>query len=192
MRNGPAWNETLLIITYDEHGGCYDHVPPPTDAVPPDHSVGEYRFDFTRFGVRVPTVLVSPRIKAGTVFRVPEGTMPLDHTSILKTVERRWKLPPLTQRDAAAPDVGAVLTLAEPRTDDPLAGVQAPTAKEANPAANMPSHLQRVYAELVAQLPIPDAQGGGHHEMPALRTSKDYESYIQERTAAWKASETAR
>ncbi len=43
LRNGPAWNQTLLIITYDEHGGCYDHVPPPQGAVPPDNSVGRGR-----------------------------------------------------------------------------------------------------------------------------------------------------
>ena len=192
LRNGPAWNETLLIITYDEHGGCYDHVPPPGGAVPPDHTVGEYGFDFTRFGVRVPTVLVSPRIQAGTVFRVPDGSMPLDHTAILKTVERRWNLPPLTQRDAAAPDVGAVLTLAVPRTDDPLAGVRVPAAKEKNPAADMPSHLQQVYAELVAQLPVPDAQGGAHHALPPLRSNQDCKAYIQKRTAAWKASRKVR
>ena len=41
LRNGPAWNKTLLIITYDEHGGCYDHVPPPSGAVPPDNTAGE-------------------------------------------------------------------------------------------------------------------------------------------------------
>ena len=181
-----------MIITYDEHGGCYDHVPPPGGAVPPDHTVGEYGFDFTRFGVRVPTVLVSPRIQAGTVFRVPDGSMPLDHTAILKTVERRWNLPPLTRRDAAAPDVGAVLTLAVPRTDDPLAGVRVPTAKEKNPAADMPSHLQQVYAELVAQLPVPDAQGGAHHALPPLQSNQDCKAYIQKRTAAWKASRKVR
>jgi phospholipase C len=49
-RNGPGWNQTLLIITYDEHGGCFDHVAPPTDAVPPDASAGEFGFDFKRFG----------------------------------------------------------------------------------------------------------------------------------------------
>ena len=54
LRDGPGWNQTLLIITYDEHGGCYDHVPPPSGATPPDNSVGEFGFDFTRFGVRVP------------------------------------------------------------------------------------------------------------------------------------------
>src|SRR6202008_2125241 len=128
VRNGKAWDPTLLVICYDEHGGNYDHVPPPTDATPPgDGSVGEFGFDFTRFGVRVPTVLVSPLIAPGTVFHTT-GTAPLDHTSILKTVETRWGLPPLTARDAAAPDVGDVLTLAQPRTDDPLAGVTVPTS----------------------------------------------------------------
>src|ERR671936_1454635 len=69
LRDGPGWNQTLLIVTYDEHGGCYDHVPPPTGAIPPDGTTGEYGFDFTRFGVRVPTVVVSPLIAPGTVFR---------------------------------------------------------------------------------------------------------------------------
>lgn len=72
VSTGPKWNQTLLIIAYDEHGGCYDHVAPPVGAVAPDNLAGEFGFDFTRFGVRVPTVLVSPWIEAGTVFRVPE------------------------------------------------------------------------------------------------------------------------
>ncbi len=188
LRNGPAWQQTLLIVTYDEHGGCYDHVPPPSGAVPPDKSAGEYGFDFTRFGPRVPTVLVSPRIPAGTVFRVPAGSMPLDHTSILKTIETRWKLPPLTARDAAANHVGDVLTLERFRTDDPLANVVVPVAKAANPGAELPSHLQKVHAELVAQLPVPDADGGMHHAMPPLKTNADYKAYIRQRTEAWLAS----
>jgi phospholipase C len=191
LRNGPNWNKTLLIITYDEHGGCYDHVPPPQGAVPPDHSAGEDGFDFTRFGPRVPTVLVSPLIAAGTVFRVPAGSMPLDHTSILKTLETRWSLPNLTARDAAAPDVSAALTLATPRTDDPLAGVVVPVATGQNPDADRPSHLQQVHAELVSQLPVPDAEGGAHHTMPELRTGADYTNYIRTRTAAWKAAKAA-
>lgn len=192
LRNGPAWNDTLLIITYDEHGGCYDHVAPPLGAVPPDNSVGEFGLDFKRFGVRVPTVLVSPRIAKGTVFRVPANAMPLDHTSILKTVERRWNLPALTKRDAAASDVGAVLTLVAPRADDPLQGVAVPVAAGQVPGANLPSHLQQVYAELVSQLPVPDENGGTHHTMPALTTSEDYTTYIRNRTNAWKASRTRR
>jgi phospholipase C len=187
LRNAPAWNQTLLIITYDEHGGCYDHVPPPTGAVPPDDSAGEFGFDFTRFGVRVPTVLVSPLIAAGTVFR-PTGSVPLDHTSILKTVETRWGLPPLTARDAAAPDVGDVLTLAQPRTDDPLTGVTVPTSAVANPVAGTPSHIQQTFAQLVSALPVNDTQGQTHSPMPALTTEQDYHDYITSRTAAWKAA----
>jgi phospholipase C len=191
LRNGPNWNQTLLIITYDEHGGCYDHVPPPLGAVPPDDSAGEYGFDFTRFGPRVPTVLVSPLIAAGTVFRVAANAMPLDHTSILKTVEKRWNLPNLTARDAAAIDVGGVLTLKTARTDDPLAGVVVPVSGTPNPNANKPSHLQEVHAELVSRLPVPDGKGGMHHTMPLLKTNSDYRNYIRERTAAWKAARQA-
>jgi phospholipase C len=188
LYNGKAWNQTLLIVTYDEHGGCYDHVAPPSGAVPPDNTPGEYGFDFKRFGVRVPTVLVSPLIAPGTVFRVPAGTMPLDHTSILKSVEKRWGLPALTARDAAAPDMGDVLTLNKARTDDPLKGVKVPQASGKDPAKGQPSHLQKVHAELVAHLPIQDEQGNRIPQAAELRTSADYKAYIQSRTAAWKKS----
>jgi phospholipase C len=168
LRDGPAWSSTLLVITYDEHGGCYDHVPPPWGATPPDDSPGEFGFGFDRFGPRVPTVLVSPLIEAGTVFRVPDGATPLDHTSVLATVRRRWSLPPLTRRDAAATDVGAVLTLDTARTDDPLASVTAPPPPP-TPAsmAAQASHLQQVHAELLT-----DAVH------TRLRTSQDYRTYI--------------
>jgi phospholipase C len=191
LRNGPAWNQTLLIVTYDEHGGCYDHVPPPTNAMPPDATPGEFGFDFKRFGPRVPTVLISPRIPAGTVFRT-SGATPFDHTSILKTIELRWGVPPLTARDAAAPDIANVLSLSTPRTDDPLAGVAVPTSNGINPAAGQPSHLQKVYAALAAQLPVKDAQG--HlvpHALPPLHTEADYDRYIEQRVAEWKASRGA-
>jgi phospholipase C len=189
LRDGPAWPSTLLVVTYDEHGGCYDHVGPPSGATRPDASVGEFEFDFTRFGPRVPTVLVSPLIEAGTVFRVPEGSVPLDHTSILATVEHRWSLPPLTARDGAAPDVGAVLTLPSARTDDPLAGVTAPPPSTLpGGLAQQPSHLQKVHADLAARLIV-----NGHTDgepPPTLHTNADYDNYISERTRAWDASRT--
>jgi len=188
LRDGPGWDRTLLIITYDEHGGCYDHVPPPTGALPPDRATGEYGFDFTRFGVRVPTVLVSPLIAAGTVFRVPAGFTPLDHTSILKTVETRWGLPSLTARDAAAPGVGDALTLDAPRDDDPLDGVSVPTSSGANPAAGVPSHLEQVHAELVSQLPLSPEQRSTTPPLADLKTPADYDDYIRTRTARWQAS----
>ena len=151
LRTGPGWPGTLLVITYDEHGGCYDHVPPPWGAVPPDNDTGEFGFGFDRFGVRVPTVLVSPLIEAGTVFRVPAGGTPLDHTSILKTVEQRWNLPELTARDMAAPWFGDVLTLTTPRTDDVLALVDVPVSSGLGPAAETVSHPQSAKAELLSQ-----------------------------------------
>jgi phospholipase C len=156
LRAGPGWPGTLLVITYDEHGGCFDHVPPPWGATPPDSTVADNAsgppFGFDRFGVRVPTVLVSPLIAPGTVYRVRAGGTPLDHTSILKTVEQRWNLPTLTARDAAAPAFGDVLTLTTPRTDDVLAGITIPVASGPAPTgAGTVSHLESIHAELVGR-----------------------------------------
>jgi phospholipase C len=115
--------------------------------------------------------------------------MPLDHTSIPKTIETRWNLPALTARDAAANGLGDVLTLTTPRTDDPLAGVTVPVANGVNPAGDRPSHLQQVQAEMVSsRLPVPDGQGGTHHQMPTLTMGSDYDAYIRTRAAAWRAS----
>jgi phospholipase C len=188
LQSGANWNQTLLIVTYDEHGGNYDHVPPPQGAVPPDNAVGDHGFDFKRFGVRVPAVLVSPLIEPGTVFRVPGGTMPIDHTSILKTIELRWGRTPLTARDAAAPDLGNVLVRTIPRTDDPLASVKVPKSTDQVPSPNQPSHLQLVQARAVESLPVVDSKGRTDHKMPKLTTSKDYSKYISQRTAAWQNS----
>ena len=124
VSTSPGWNKTLLIITYDEHGGCYDHVLPPGNAASPDAASepGDAGFGFDRFGVRVPVVLVSPYIAEGTVFRSDTG-VPYDHASILATL-RDWTgigaadmLP--SKRIAAAPTLAQVLTLATPRTDLP-------------------------------------------------------------------------
>jgi phospholipase C len=178
----------LLIVTYDEHGGCYDHVAPPSGAVPPDDTPGEFGFDFKRFGIRVPAVLISPLIAPGTVFRVPEGTMPIDHTSILKTIEKRWNLPALTARDAAAQDLGDVLTRTAPRTDDPLKGVKVPKPTGKDPAKGQPSHLQKVHTELVSRLPVEEKHCKGIPHISELRTGADHQAYVQKRTAAWKKS----
>ena len=153
LRNSEAWQKTLLIITYDEHGGCYDHIAPPANAVAPDDSAGQYDFDFSRFGPRVPAVLVSPYIEAGTVYRA-QGSTPLDHTSILKTLENRFGLSPLTKRDAAAPDFANVLTLAQPRSDDPLEGVEAPVSKQSIDFDDEADHLQQLYVDSMEHLPV--------------------------------------
>jgi phospholipase C len=90
VSTGANWGQTLLVITYDEHGGCYDHVQPPWGAALPDvaSNPGAQGFRFNRFGVRVPAVVISPLIEAETAFRSPTG-VPFDHTSILATL-RDW------------------------------------------------------------------------------------------------------
>ena len=192
MRGSPLWNRSLLIVTYDEHGGCYDHVPPPWTATPPDSSAGEFGFDFRRFGPRVPALLISPLIEAGTVFRVPDGGAPLDHTAILKAVETRWDIPPLTARDAAAPDLWPVVTLSSPRTDDPLRGAEPPAAPPSPLPRDVPTHLQLVHAAMAAALPVRDGRGASHHAlpeaMPVLETSQQYDAYIRDRVERWKRS----
>jgi phospholipase C len=187
VRTSPAWNQTLLVITYDEHGGCYDHVAPPSNAAPPDSTIGEFDFDFQRFGVRVPTVLISPWIEAGSVFRTA-GVTPLDHTSVLATVERRFGLPALTARDAAAPDIGDALNQTNPRTDDPLAGVVPPSPSRVNPNASTPSHLQKIHAELAAALDVPGKRLPTSEALAPLRTNADYAAFIDQRIAESRAA----
>jgi phospholipase C len=113
LRKSQSWNQTLLIITYDEHGGCYDHVPPPA-AIPPDQFVSEEGFEFDRYGVRVPTVMISPYIEKGTVL-----SKTYDHTSIIKVICDRWNLEPLTERDKHANSFAEVLNREAPHADNP-------------------------------------------------------------------------
>lgn len=91
--NEALWAKTLLVVLYDEHGGFYDHVPPPK-AVPPDEHQEEYTFD--RYGVRVPAVLVSPWLPAQVLHTV------FDHTSLLKYLCDKWRLSPLGARQVNA------------------------------------------------------------------------------------------
>jgi phospholipase C len=112
-RNKELWQSTLLIVLYDEHGGFYDHVVPPT-AVPPDHHVEEYSFD--QLGVRVPAILVSPFVKAGVIHTV------FDHTSLLKYLVDKWGLGPLGARVAKANTFSNFL-LAAPEAADRLPNV---------------------------------------------------------------------
>jgi phospholipase C len=185
LRDGPGWNETLLLITYDEHGGNYDHVAPPYGAVAPDSSVGEFAFKFDRFGVRIPALLISPLIAKGSVFRAKTGV--IDHTSVLKTLAERWNLKSLTKRDAAAPSLADVLTLTAPRHDDVLRGVEPPRSSGQHTNHARPSTLELLHAEKVASLPVRNPQGSYAHEPPAFSTSGQIGEYIQNRTAAWVA-----
>jgi phospholipase C len=94
LRAGPKWEETLFLITYDEHGGFYDHVAPPNKGIPGNGDVASNGFKFDQLGVRVPTIAISPWIKKGSVVHdalkgeKPTATSQFDHTSILATVNK--------------------------------------------------------------------------------------------------------
>jgi phospholipase C len=120
IRNSPHWEDSLLIVTYDEHGGFYDHVAPPA-GVPPGDSVTDpannmNNFQFDQLGVRVPAVIVSPRIPSGLI-----DHRTYDHTSALRTIEDVFTLDPLTNRDAVTRSLTPLLSLTTPRTDAPTA-----------------------------------------------------------------------
>jgi phospholipase C len=195
LRSGPAWEKTLLIITYDEHGGCYDHMHPPTGAVAPDNTVGPSGFDFTRFGVRVPAVIVSPLIPEGTILRACTDGPPFDHTSIIATLRARFGIAALGKRDAVAPNVGSVLTLATPRTDNPLADIKPPTAADpvleagSPPIGAAPSSFLVAKALAAAALPVPTAPiADPEAKVKTLRSAAEHYQFIQERLAAWHAA----
>jgi phospholipase C len=193
--NQAVWAKSLLIITYDEHGGNYDHVPPETGATPPDNITRPPGFDFTRFGVRVPAVIASPLIPAGTVFRAPAGSAPYDHTSIIATLRARFDLGPLGRRDAVAPHLGPVLTLSEPRGDNPLQGVTPPTAADpvlqagSAPVGEAPSAFLEAKAIAAAKLPVPSAPiENPEQTVAALSTAAKQYAFIQDRLQAWEAA----
>ncbi len=98
----PQWKRMALFVTYDEHGGLYDHVPPPPACAPDDRAplvhIGDTtKGGFDRYGVRVPVTVVSPYAKPAYVSHVL-----YDHTSILRFIEARYGLPALSARDANA------------------------------------------------------------------------------------------
>lgn len=126
IANPDAWEKTLFIILFDEHGGIFDHISPPV-AIPPD-SHFENGFKFDRYGVRTPALFISPRIKQGTVIRSDSDT-PFDHTSMAATLFK-WKNIPnskwnMGKRVDKAPTFEAVITENLPRTDAVLGSVNA-------------------------------------------------------------------
>src|SRR5882724_1000308 len=104
LMNSPAWHDSIFILAYDEGGGLYDHVPPftvvPPDNIPPQLGPNDLPGDFTLSGFRVPLMVISPFVKPHFVSHTNR-----ELTSILKLVETRFNLPPLTARDAAADDM---------------------------------------------------------------------------------------
>lgn len=118
IKNKQTWESTILVITYDEHGGIFDHVRPPDAVSPGDAESAMPPFKFDRLGVRVPAVIVSPYVPRGTIVHDV-----FDHTSIIATARKlflagkpnTW----LTERDRNANTFEGCLTLATPRSDKP-------------------------------------------------------------------------
>jgi len=118
IRKSPVWDSSLLIITYDEHGGFYDHVKPPSSFAPNDGSTNEYNqygFDFKQYGIRVPAVIVSPLIPKNIIDHTQ-----YDHASALKTIEKVFDVNSLTDRDKNANSLIHLMSLSIPRTDCPV------------------------------------------------------------------------
>ncbi len=129
--NPPLFEKTLFVVTYDEHGGFFDHVPPPQGdqwSLEPVYRApdGSYTFGFDLLGPRVPAVLISPWIPAGTV----DNTV-YDHASIPATVRKVLNVdaPPLTNRDRVTNTFDRCLTLGQPRAN--LPSLAAPEVDEA-------------------------------------------------------------
>jgi phospholipase C len=114
VMSGPGWRKTLLIWNYDEHGGYFDHVPPPPaiapDDIPPAPPQGQSAYNgFHQYGFRVPCAVVSPWSRPGYVSHEV-----FDHTSVCALTEAKWNLPALTYRDANANNMLDMLDLSHP------------------------------------------------------------------------------
>jgi phospholipase C len=135
IRASSCWNNSVLIIIYDEHGGFYDHCVPPTTVAPGDVP-SKTSFDFTQLGVRVPAVIISPWIPKNLV----DHTI-YDHTTVLATLREWFQLLNLgdigyfTERDMVANDLSHLFSLAAPRTDAPATLPDAANSGIALPAA---------------------------------------------------------
>jgi len=122
LRASPLWGQSLLIITWDEHGGFYDHLPPPPAVAPGDTPPGspewnewnQYGFTFQQYGPRVPAVVISPLISRNLI-----DHRLYDHASIPATIEACFGLSPMTQRDARAANLMTLITQSTPRSDTP-------------------------------------------------------------------------
>jgi len=110
-RPGSNALNTLLLITFDEHGNCFDHVVPPSATTPQNpQPEGELGFFFDRLGVRVPTIAISAYTQAGSIIN-----RPIHHGAVVRTLCTKYNLAPLTDRDSNAPDLSDSITLDEPR-----------------------------------------------------------------------------
>jgi phospholipase C len=135
IRKSAIWDTSLLLITWDEHGGFYDHVAPPTAVAPGDSNANDkhnqFGFTFEQYGPRVPAVVVSPLVPKNTI-----DHRLYDHASIPATIEAVFGVSPLTARDRQANRPHQLLSLAAPRSDAPMT-LPSPAVGPARPVMTM-------------------------------------------------------
>lgn len=201
LRNGPRWEETLLLITYDEHGGFFDHVPPPQRGVPsPDDICTKEGFNYQRLGVRIPTVAVSPWIERNVLVhdapnaQKPRRTSEYELSSIPATLRKVFPTlgGPLTHRDAwAATFEHLWVGRSEPRSDCPtkLPELPPPPAGEMERTLGLPidEHAQGLMATLCDMLSSAadgTAPGCSGDEQSRIETYREFAPWVER---AWEA-----
>src|SRR4051812_2704 len=113
VTSSPAWKHTVLVINFDEWGGFFEHVPPTAAPIPPTSAAAGDADGL--LGFRVPCLVISPYAPRQVVSHTP-----FDHTSILKLIEWRWNLEPLTVRDATANNLALALDFGKPDRSAPI------------------------------------------------------------------------
>ena len=178
---GSNFANTLLLVAFDEAGGTYDHVPPPT-APPPDPAApeGQYGFRFDRSGVRIPTLAVSAYVDARTVI-----TDEFRNTSVIRTLRERFNLgPPLTGRDAIAADIAPILTRDTPRPQEEWPEVTArPVPPMNDPLMRLDKPLPPLGKYMLGTAVAFDTMFTGHVPEidPKTATTKQAHDYMMER-----------
>jgi phospholipase C len=208
IRNSPHWETSLLIVTWDEHGGFYDHVTPPRAVAPGDNAGSKhnkYGFTFEQYGVRVPAVVISPLIPANVI-----DHRLYDHASVPATLEKLFGLAPLTQRDANANDVTPLLSLSTPRTDAPLR-LPDPAPRDQTSEDQLRLNFQRgesgadqtvdigklpgflhIAAKHDLELSSPEQRQAITARVAAIRTRKQAQQYMAEVEAKLRAMQVSR
>lgn len=157
IRASRLWANVLLVITFDEHGGFHDHVPPPPAIAPGgdvryDNPANDFAFDL--LGVRVPTLAISAYTEKDTVIGRSAALDCYDHTAILSTLEKRFGLAALTRRDGVAPTLAAAVNRESPR----LTADEAPLELPALPNYGLFMRIANFFRSLLyrADAPLSD------------------------------------
>lgn len=207
LRQSNFWDQTMLIITFDEHGGFFDHVsPPPTVATGDDHryAADDMPFAFDRLGIRVPALVISAYTQKGTVVGTASAGDPdfFDHSSIPATVAKRFGFQTLTNRDAQALTLDIAINLATPRVSaaealmvlpdpapDAAAGVPASAAPALIPASRDHAPLSDNQRSFLALALACDLEVTDVSQHPALR--ERYDNITRQKQAADYINEVA-